>query len=35
MFDRVGGTQIIRDDGHFGDYNQPYDTFELVDRLIP
>jgi predicted alpha/beta hydrolase family esterase len=35
MFDWVGGTQIIRDDGHFGDYNQPYDTFELVDRLIP
>ncbi|KHK97150.1 alpha/beta hydrolase [Microbacterium mangrovi] len=35
MFDRLGGTQIIRDEGHFGDYDQPYDTFELVDRLIP
>ncbi|GHJ47048.1 hypothetical protein Cs7R123_43900 [Catellatospora sp. TT07R-123] len=34
MFDRLGGTQIIRDDGHFGDYNQQYDTFELLDRLI-
>jgi predicted alpha/beta hydrolase family esterase len=35
MFERLGGTQIIRDDGHFGDYDQPYDTFELLDRLIP
>ncbi|HEY9292296.1 MAG TPA: alpha/beta hydrolase [Microlunatus sp.] len=34
MLDQLGGTQIVRDDGHFGDYNQPYDTFELVDRLI-
>ncbi len=34
MFDRLGGTQVIRDDGHFGDWNQPYPTFELVDRLI-
>lgn len=34
MFDRVGGTQIVRDDGHFGDYNQAYDEFPLVDRLI-
>jgi predicted alpha/beta hydrolase family esterase len=34
MFDRIGGTQIIRDDGHFGDWNQPYPTFELLDRLI-
>ena len=34
MFDRLGGTQIIRDDGHFGDYDQPYPTFELLDRLI-
>jgi predicted alpha/beta hydrolase family esterase len=34
MFDHLGGTQIVRDDGHFGDYNQPYPTFELVDRLI-
>ncbi|WP_250030645.1 alpha/beta hydrolase [Paractinoplanes maris] len=35
MFDRLGGTQIIRDDGHFGDYNQVYDEFPLLDRLIP
>jgi predicted alpha/beta hydrolase family esterase len=35
MFERLGGTQIVRDDGHFGDYDQPYDTFELLDRLIP
>jgi predicted alpha/beta hydrolase family esterase len=34
MFEKLGGTQIVRDEGHFGDYNQPYDTFELVDRLI-
>ncbi|MET9022418.1 alpha/beta hydrolase [Actinopolymorpha sp. NPDC004070] len=34
MFDRLGGTQIIRDDGHFGDYDQPYPTFELLDKLI-
>jgi predicted alpha/beta hydrolase family esterase len=34
MFERLGGTQIVRDDGHFGDYDQPYNTFELLDRLI-
>lgn len=34
MFEQLGGTQIVRDDGHFGDYNQVYDTFELVDKLI-
>jgi predicted alpha/beta hydrolase family esterase len=34
MFERLGGTQIIRDDGHFGDYDQPYETFELLDKLI-
>lgn len=34
MFSRLGGTQIIRDDGHFGDYDQPYDDFPLLDRLI-
>jgi uncharacterized protein len=34
MFEQLGGTQIVRDDGHFGDYNQPYPTFELLDRLI-
>ncbi|GAA5189799.1 hypothetical protein GCM10023322_43320 [Rugosimonospora acidiphila] len=35
LFERLGGTQIVRDDGHFGDSGQPYDTFELLDRLIP
>ncbi|MBD3943070.1 alpha/beta hydrolase [Microbacterium sp. NEAU-LLC] len=34
MFDHLGGTQIVRDEGHFGDYDQVYDSFELVDRLI-
>lgn len=34
MFERLGGTQIIRDDGHFGDHDQPYPTFELLDKLI-
>ncbi|GAB2588741.1 hypothetical protein Aab01nite_42620 [Paractinoplanes abujensis] len=34
MFERLGGTQIVRDDGHFGDYNQVYDEFPLVDKLI-
>jgi predicted alpha/beta hydrolase family esterase len=34
LFDRLGGTQIIRDEGHFGDHDDPYPTFELVDRLI-
>ncbi|AVT40562.1 alpha/beta hydrolase [Plantactinospora sp. BB1] len=35
MFERLGGTQIVRDDGHFGDADQPYESFELLDRLIP
>jgi predicted alpha/beta hydrolase family esterase len=35
MFDRLGGTQIVRDEGHFGDVDDPYPTFELLDRLIP
>lgn len=34
MFEQLGGTQIVRDDGHFGDADQPYETFELLDRLI-
>ena len=25
----------VRDDGHFGDDDQPYPEFPLVDRLIP
>jgi serine hydrolase len=34
MFDNLGGTQIIRDEGHFGDVDDPHPTFELVDKLI-
>jgi hypothetical protein len=36
MFDKLGGTQIIRSDGHFGsgELNQPFPTFELLSRLI-
>jgi predicted alpha/beta hydrolase family esterase len=34
MFDRLGGTQIVRNDGHFGSPGQDYPTFELLDRLI-
>ena len=34
MLDHLGGTQIIRNDGHFGDWNQDYPTFELLDRLV-
>ena len=31
MFEQLGGTQIVRDDGHFGDHVQPSSTFELLD----
>jgi uncharacterized protein len=37
MFDRLGGTQIIRQgEGHFGSgtFNQPYDEFPLLLKLI-
>jgi predicted alpha/beta hydrolase family esterase len=34
LFERLGGTLIVRDDGHFGDHDQPYETFELLDKLI-
>ena len=34
LLDRIGGTLILRADGHFGDHDQPYPTFELLDRLI-
>ena len=34
IFERLGGTQIVRDDGHFGDIDQPYPSFALLDRLI-
>jgi predicted alpha/beta hydrolase family esterase len=37
MFEHLGGTQIIRNEGHFGSgiYNQPYPTFNLLNDLIP
>lgn len=34
MHEQLGGTQIVRNDGHFGDVDQPYESFELLDRLI-
>ena len=34
MLELAGGTLIVRQDGHFGDGDQPYPTFELLDRLI-
>ncbi len=36
MFNKIGGTQIIRNDGHFGSttYNQPYPKFPLLKALI-
>ncbi len=36
MFEHLGGTQIVRDEGHFGSgtFNQPYPTFELLNRLV-
>lgn len=34
IFDRVGGTQVVRDEGHFGAPGQDYPTFELLDRLL-
>jgi predicted alpha/beta hydrolase family esterase len=37
LFDKLGGTQIIQHDGHFGSQsqNQPYKEFPLLNRLIP
>ena len=36
LFDHLGGTQIIKDEGHFGSgiYNQPCPEFPLVRDLI-
>ena len=34
LLDRLGGTLVVRDDGHFGDWDQPYDTFPLLERLV-
>jgi len=34
MLDRLGGTLVVRDDGHFGDGDQPFPTFPLLERLV-
>lgn len=34
MRDRFGGTLVVRDDGHFGDWDQPYPEFPLLERLV-
>lgn len=34
MLDRLGGTLVVRDDGHFGDWDQPFPTFPLLERLV-
>lgn len=34
MFDRLGGTLVVRNEGHFGDWDQPFPTFPLLERLV-
>lgn len=36
MFDKLGGTQIIKNEGHFGSgkFNQKYSTFPLLRSLV-
>src|SRR4029450_4861716 len=34
MFEHLGGTQIIREEGHFGDIDDPHPTLELLHKLI-
>lgn len=34
LLDRLGGTLVVRDDGHFGDGDQPYPQFPLLERLV-
>jgi len=36
MFDKLGGTQIIKKDGHFGSehWKQEYPTFPLLEQLV-
>lgn len=34
IVERAGGRAIVLDDGHFGDVDQPYPTFPLLDELI-
>jgi predicted alpha/beta hydrolase family esterase len=34
MFDKLGGTLIIKNEGHFGAPGQEYSEFELLNKLI-
>lgn len=34
LLEHLGGTQIVRDEGHFGDIDEAYPNFDLLDRLI-
>ena len=36
IYDKLGGTQVIRTEGHFGStsFNQPYKEFPLLERLV-
>lgn len=34
LLDRLGGTLVVRDEGHFGDWDQPYPEFGLLERLV-
>lgn len=34
MYENIGGTQIVLNEGHFGSENQDYPTFELLNKLI-
>lgn len=36
MFNKLGGTQIVRNEGHFGStsFNQPYKEFPLIAKLV-
>lgn len=35
IFNQIGGIQIIMSEGHFGDFNQAYPSFPLLEKLIP
>lgn len=34
ILDRAGGTLVVRDEGHFGDWDQPFPEFPLLERLV-
>jgi len=34
LLERLGGTQIVRDERHFRDESDPCPTFELLERLV-